>query len=256
MPSPLGPLPMTSSSESAPTTVVKRLYFIRHGETDSNAKGVLQGRGINDSLNDRGRQQAEHLSTFMSQVPLELVVTSNLERAKQTAQILLQRHDSSIPVLEIEDLAEISWGTLEGTPTKGVSDVLEEWNRGAFDVSSPNGESPLEVERRAIPVIYKLLQNRPETTIVFILHGRLMRIILSSLLYQSLDQMGSFTHHNTSINILEASIHPYTQQQVPEMPRLPNSLITDRIYHPSNIQFNTVLLDGRDHLPLELQPLQ
>jgi broad specificity phosphatase PhoE len=70
----------------------------------------------------------------MSQVPIDLIVTSQLERAKETAQIVLQNHqDSAIPVLEIEDLAEISWGTLEGTPTKGVSDVLEEWRRGSFD---------------------------------------------------------------------------------------------------------------------------
>jgi broad specificity phosphatase PhoE len=69
----------------------------------------------------------------MSQFPIELIVTSQLERAKETAQIVLQNHDSSIPVLEIEDLAEISWGSLEGTPTKGVSDVLEEWRRGSFD---------------------------------------------------------------------------------------------------------------------------
>ena len=70
----------------------------------------------------------------MSQVPIDLIVTSQLERAKETAQIVLQNHqDSAIPVLEIEALAEISWGTLEGTPTKGVSDVLEEWRRGSFD---------------------------------------------------------------------------------------------------------------------------
>jgi hypothetical protein len=130
-------------------------------------------------------------------------------------------------------------------------------------VSSPNGESPLQVERRAIPVIYKLIETRPENTIVFILHGRLMRIILSSLLYHTLDQMGSFTHHNTSVNILDAIIHTDTrQQQVPQSPSSsdspsprpgPVTVKTDSIYHPINIEFKAVLLDGRDHLPSELQ---
>lgn len=79
----------------------------------------------------QGRQQAQHLSTYMKDVPIDLIVTSNLERAKETAQIVLQNH--SIPVLEVEELAEISWGSLEGTPTGQVSDVLEEWKRGSFD---------------------------------------------------------------------------------------------------------------------------
>jgi hypothetical protein len=90
-----------------------------------------------------------------------------------------------------------------------------------------------------------------------------MRIILSSLLYHSLDQMGSFTHHNTSINILDAIVHPDTpRQQVPQSPSSlasPSAALeavtvkTDNIYHPPSIEFKAVLLDGRDHLPMELQ---
>ena len=71
-------------------------------------------------------------------------------------------------------------------------------------------------------------------------HGRLLRIILSSILHHSLDHMSDFTHHNTCLNILDALIEPRQDELRIDL-------------HPRNINLVTVLLDDRSHLPTELQ---
>ena len=112
-------------------------------------------------------------------------------------------------------------------------------------VSSPNGESPNQVETRAIPAIYSIIQTRKESKILFVLHGRLLRIILSSMLYQNLDKMSEFTHHNTSVNVIEA--HIYSKQADD------NDSPSNLVNHPKHITFVPKVLDSRIHLPSDLQ---
>ncbi|TPX62660.1 hypothetical protein PhCBS80983_g00327 [Powellomyces hirtus] len=168
----------------SPTSVVKRLYLCRHGQTSANASGVLQGSGIDQPLNEEGTLQAERLRDRLATVPCDIVISSQLQRARQTAQLVHQKHQS-VPFLEVAELAEISWGDWEGTV--------------------PNGESPLEVEKRSVQAVYDLL-DRPESNLIIVIHGRLLRIIMSSLFYRSLSRMSEFVHHNTCINVVDVIV--------------------------------------------------
>ncbi|KAJ3050832.1 hypothetical protein HK097_008180, partial [Rhizophlyctis rosea] len=125
-------------------------------------------------------------------------------RARQTAEIVAQKHPNT-PFLEIEPLAEIHWGDWDGKRAPQLKKLLAKWAEGDYEAKSPNGESPLEVEQRAVPAIYNLL-NRPESTFLIVVHGRLLRIILSSIVYHSLQHMQSFTHHNTTVNVIDAIV--------------------------------------------------
>ena len=220
----------------------------------------------------KGRQQAEYLRDYLCDVQVDLVITSKLIRTHETAGIVLQKH-ANVPVLSVEDLAEISWGNMEGSPTVVAKSLVDQWNAGDYhgkitlgvihppSVATPEGETPAQVEKRAIPAIYALL-NRPEQTIIFIcmdlipsrvlilkVHGRLLRIILSSLLYHNLDKMASFTHHNTSINLVDAIIET-DSEKLPQEDGLPQET---QVFHPPNIKFVPVFLDNRDHLPPDFQ---
>ncbi|KAJ3246786.1 hypothetical protein HK104_007847, partial [Borealophlyctis nickersoniae] len=127
-----------------------------------------------------------------------------MKRARQTAEIVAQNHPNA-KFLEIEDLAEISWGDWDGHRVPALNSLLKSWANGDFEAKSPNGESPVEVERRAVPALYDILQ-RPEQTFLIVVHGRLLRILLSSIVYRSLDHMQKFTHHNTCVNVVDAII--------------------------------------------------
>ncbi|KAJ3036485.1 hypothetical protein HDV00_002694 [Rhizophlyctis rosea] len=187
-----------------PTSRVKRLYLIRHGETAPNQQGILQGAGIDEYLNDRGVRQAECLRDRMADVHVDVIISSRLNRARQTAEIVAQKHPNT-PFLEVEELAEIHWGDWDGKRAPQLKKLLAKWAEGDYEAKSPNGESPLEVEQRAVPAIYNLL-NRPEEVFLIVVHGRLLRIILSSLIYASLQHMQSFTHHNTTVNVVDAIV--------------------------------------------------
>ncbi|KAK5672294.1 hypothetical protein QVD99_001398 [Batrachochytrium dendrobatidis] len=190
---------------ATPTTQVKRIFLCRHGETEPNARGVLQGSGIDEYLNAMGVEQAQHLRDCLASVKVDLIISSALKRARQTAEIVKEKHPD-IQLLEVSELAEISWGKWDGQIEADLRILLNRWINGDFHAMAPHGESPFQVEARAVPAFYNLMLNRPETNIVFVVHGRLLRIMLSSILFQNLNHMNDFTHHNTCINLIDVSI--------------------------------------------------
>ncbi|KAJ3181400.1 hypothetical protein HDU85_003720 [Gaertneriomyces sp. JEL0708] len=278
--------PLTAAP--SPSAVVKRLYLCRHGETAANQKQLLQGSGIDESLNATGVRQAEALRDRLAGYEFDLIVSSKLKRTEETAKIVAEPHPATTPYIQVPELAEISWGGWEGTHAPHLRHLLKSWEEGNFEASAPNGETPLQVEQRAVPAVYELAQ-RPEKSILVIIHGRLLRIIMSSLFHHSLAYMSSFTHHNTCINVVDVIIETDSEKVVstdslsgaeaPAMPSwsggkkslddnvpedldaeeekdLKKSGVENRISsrqtcvdHPRNMKFVPIVLDSHEHLP-------
>jgi len=93
------------------------LYFVRHGETDYNRNSIVQGRGVDAPLNERGRRQAEALARRFAAVPLDAIYASPLRRALETAEAV-RRYHPDVPFFQVVDLEEMDWGELEGNPTR------------------------------------------------------------------------------------------------------------------------------------------
>lgn len=88
-----------------------RLYIIRHGETSWNRKLLLQGQ-TDIPLNEKGREFARKTSEGMKDIPIDLVITSPLCRAVETAALVLG--DRAVPVIKDERIQEIGFGIMEG----------------------------------------------------------------------------------------------------------------------------------------------
>ncbi|HKM21392.1 MAG TPA: histidine phosphatase family protein [Lachnospiraceae bacterium] len=88
-----------------------KIYFVRHGETQWNKERRLQGQ-TNIPLNENGRRVAELSREGIKDITFDIAYTSPLDRAKETAQILLAGRD--IPIIEDDRLKEISFGDNEG----------------------------------------------------------------------------------------------------------------------------------------------
>ena len=88
-----------------------KIYVLRHGETSWNRQRLLQGRS-DVELNENGRKLAKETAEGMADIPFDLVFTSPLKRAKETAEIVLNGRD--IPIVEDERIIEISFGVNEG----------------------------------------------------------------------------------------------------------------------------------------------
>ncbi|OBZ65776.1 hypothetical protein A0H81_14338 [Grifola frondosa] len=71
--------------------VVARVYIVRHGETEENKQGIMQGQ-LDTVLNAAGEMQARHTARALEEVPFELAYSSDLSRAVKTAEIILEKH--------------------------------------------------------------------------------------------------------------------------------------------------------------------
>ena len=183
----------------------RTIFLLRHGQTDFNVRGIVQGSGVDSSLNDTGRQQAAQFFAAYGHVPFDKVYTSALRRTHESVQQFL---DLGLPHEAHSGLNEISWGVREGTRITMEEDeeyrrILANWNAGDTHARLTGGESPEEVAARQRPFIELLRARDDERTILVCLHGRALRVLLCQLLNYPLSCMEGFEHSNLCLYKLE-----------------------------------------------------
>lgn len=186
---------------------MKEVYIIRHGETDLNKQGIIQGRGINSDLNETGRLQAAAFFNRYKSIPFDKIYTSALKRTHQTVQQFI---DMGISWQQLSGLDELGWGEWEGKPSSPESIVVfkkiaEEWQSANYDAKFVGGESPNDVLLRLKPAIEEIKSHHEEKCILMCIHGRVMRILLCYLLNKPLAEMADFPHQNTTLYRLRLS---------------------------------------------------
>lgn len=182
----------------------KTIYFIRHGETDLNRAHIVQGSGVDSSLNELGRQQAGHFYDYYRNQRFDLVICSTLKRSYQT---VLPFVDKEIPLLRFAEINEMNWGVHEGkssTPEMKAAydEMIGQWNLGNFDARLEEGESASEMADRIISFLDQLKQM-PQKKILVCSHGRALRCIMTLLKGQHLREMESYKHSNTGLFLVK-----------------------------------------------------
>ena len=177
---------------------VKTIYLIRHGQTDYNKQGIVQGGGVDSDLNATGRGQAQAFFEFYESIPFDKIYTSSLKRTHQSVQAFVGKN---IPWEILPGLNEINWGHREGqkiTPEEDVYYhwVLDQWRAGNDTLRIDGGESPTDVQQRQLPALQHILSHENEETVLVCMHGRAMRVLLCTLLHYPLRQMDDFEHEN------------------------------------------------------------
>lgn len=183
---------------------MKHVYIIRHGETDNNKNHKLQGRGINASINEAGRLQGGEIAYALKDVPIQKVVVSSLVRTLETATPLINQKK---PIVEhYTELDEMNFGKWEGAyfndVKKEIHEINSRWMSGEVTAEVEGGESPQQVFNRAGAKVLEVLSNSTEEHIAFMIHGRLIRILLSEFLGKGLRNMHLIKHQNGAINHL------------------------------------------------------
>ncbi|GAA4913641.1 histidine phosphatase family protein [Mucilaginibacter defluvii] len=178
--------------------IQKTLYIVRHGQTDLNKQGIVQGRGMNTDLNDEGRAQAALFYEAYKQVPFDKIYISELKRTQQSIQKFI---DLDIPFEKLAGLDELAWGRLEGqtsTPENKAAflDLMRNWLDGNLDAKIEGGESPNEVKLRQQEAIKVILSHPEEKNVLVCMHGRAMRLLMCLLTERPLTEMDSFPHQN------------------------------------------------------------
>lgn len=181
----------------------KTIYILRHGETDFNKKGMVQGRGVNASLNEQGRKQASRAGHHLSEIQFDAVYTSALIRTQETvAQFGL----NGTPSFEHDGFDEISWGNQEGQVASYdaktlYADTVNGWRRGELTLNVGGGENPIEVMERQKKAMQMVLENDSENVLIC-MHGRALRVLLCWTLNYPLNYMDGFPHQNCGYYVL------------------------------------------------------
>lgn len=178
----------------------KTIYIVRHGETEYNRLGIVQGGSIDSSLNEYGRLQAAALFEYYHSVPFEIVLTSALQRTHQTVQHFLE---SGIPWEQFAEINEMTWGHWEGKPggpemSELYQRIKTAWSQGNLDARLEGAESAAELGARLSRFVDHLLL-RPEQHILVCSHGRAMCGLVCVLSGLPLSEMNRYQHSNTGV---------------------------------------------------------
>lgn len=175
------------------------LYLIRHGRQNTKLCN------LDVELSTEGIYQAELLRDRLKNYGIEAIYSSNLKRARQTAEIINQK--LLLPIGIREGIREISFGALEGNSDEyndaHFSDFKKEQQKLLEDIPFPGGENGTSVYERAMPVIEELVQTG-FNHIVIVTHGGTIRALLAALFGKNQAKRALFavSIENTSITQL------------------------------------------------------
>jgi broad specificity phosphatase PhoE len=160
-----------------PTT----FHLIRHASYDLLGH-TLAGRSPGHQLNERGRAQAQALAEELAAYGLAAVVSSPLERTRETAEAIAKPHGLAV---EIEPgLTEIDCGEWTGMSFEAMhgDPVWKEFNTFRSTLSPPGGETMLAAQWRAIKVVTRLRERWPGQELVVVTHGDVVKVVLAHFL--------------------------------------------------------------------------
>lgn len=184
------------------------LYIMRHGETDWNRQGRLQGQ-TDIPLNENGIRLARITGESLRTVPFDLAITSPLKRARQTAELALGGRD--IPILEDGRIAEIRFGTWEGLGCRTCnfeipSEHFDDFYNDPFHFqNAEDGESIADLCARTRDFWEELIRKPEyqEKTILISSHGCACRAILHNVYQDPEDFWHGKVPPNCAVNVVE-----------------------------------------------------
>lgn len=185
------------------------VILVRHGRTTANATGVLAGRTPGVSLDDVGREQAARTGQRLAVVPLVGVVSSPLERCRQTSQLILD-HQSGTPSTPIEaDITECDYGRWQGRSLTELSleDLWSVVQTQPSAVMFPGGEAMAAMQARSVAAIRRLdagfeAEHGPGAVWAAVSHGDIIKSVLADALGMHLDLFQRINVGPASVSIV------------------------------------------------------
>ena len=184
----------------------RRLYLVRHGETNWNVEQRIQG-STDKPLNETGLRQATDLAALLSPVPLSLICSSPLMRASETARCVHAFHPGAA-WREEPRFAEMHFGEIEGRTLAEYAETykatLAAWESGDTEVRWPGrgGESCQDVADRALEALEELLSEMRHRHICVVAHSRVNKSLLACL-QGDLSRCSAVEQGNTCVNVLD-----------------------------------------------------
>ena len=219
-----------------PTTV----YLVRHGTTDWNKELRYQGRADNP-LDEEGEKQGACLTDYFREIPVDLGVTSPLQRARKTLMYCLEAQEHEVPVIVEPGVTEIDFGEIDGLTGEEIRACYPEFYRmyvldeDRGHSQAPGGESLVQVYNRMRDTILKIAAEHPGETVVIASHGTAMQTFLNFAQGIPAQEAKRFLLYNVSVSCVEID-----EDGRPEV-----RYIGDKHHVPDQLQFSYGATPGK-----------
>lgn len=183
-----------------------RIILIRHGETTWNIQGRYQGQE-DTPLSTRGLEQGHLLAQGLKDVPLDICISSPLQRSYQTCKFCADLH--KLPVATDARLTEINHGDWEGVLAPDIAKAypveFEQWHTAPHLVQMPGngGECLEDVRCRVRAAFDEYAQKYEGKTVLVAAHDAVNKAIICDLLGLGMEHFWQIKQDNTCINVLE-----------------------------------------------------
>ena len=189
------------------TSQLTTLYLVRHGSTPANEHKprMLQGSGVNGGLSELGRRQAASVAQWFRQVRVDVVYSSPLVRAVETANEIcrsIEREMTTVP-----ELVEVDVGQWERQTWDSIkASYPEEYARFHADCSRHGylgGESYSDVQQRVVPAFTRLLEQHVGQSITIVAHSTVNTVYLATLLGLDVKMARKLPQENCAVNVIQ-----------------------------------------------------
>jgi len=158
-------------------------FIVRHGETDWNARRLLQGQ-TDIPLNKKGEDQARKVAAQLEDVHFDAIFSSDLLRARQTAEIIAEERQMVVETNEM--LREQHFGDSQGKTVEEFLQLLTQWKElseeeKAHYTVGEGMESNEQAVTRLITILHELGSAYRGKTVLIVAHGGIMRYLLVKL---------------------------------------------------------------------------
>jgi probable phosphoglycerate mutase len=164
--------------------MVTEFIFVRHGETQANRAGILQGN-MDCPLNENGLRQAKAVAGYLRDSEFAAVYSSPLSRAFETARIIVECGHENTPLSSDERLREWNCGEIDGLKWEDIH-ARYQYEAKSFcfeqiDVQMPGGESGMEFQHRIADFLKEMTVTHAGKRVLLVAHGgvlqRMFRVV-------------------------------------------------------------------------------
>jgi probable phosphomutase (TIGR03848 family) len=185
------------------------LILVRHGRTTANTSGVLAGRSPGVRLDETGERQAARVGERLAGLRLAALVSSPLERCRQTAQAIAAKQPAGTKVVREKGIVEVDYGdwTGEGLKTLAKEPLWKVVQGQPSAAVFPEGESLSGMSARAVAAVRRWdtaleAEHGPEAVWVAVSHGDVIKAVLADALGMHLDSFQRIVVDPASVSVV------------------------------------------------------